>query len=310
MLRPTFDLPRALALGTVAILVVGGTATPAFAQAEERRVVLDSAPGHTGWQGAATIRGHLEGATGGEEITLERQRGSSDWKQIASEPVDEEGRVRFERQGLRKTADYRLAFHDDPTDYTSTSESARITVAPKVTVELGRRHVMKGRRVRVFGTLRAREPGRRVALHQKVEGEWRFLDRVAAGDGSFTARLRAKHSGYRRIRVTFAGDGTNTGGRARTALRVYRRAPATWYGPGFYGQRTACGQRLGRGMLGVAHRSLPCGTKVSMLYEGRTITVPVIDRGPYTSADWDLTEETADRLHFEGSDAIGVTTGG
>ena len=45
---------------------------------------------------------------------------------------------------------------------------------------------------------------------------------------------------------------------------------------------------------------------MAILYQGRTITVPVIDRGPYGSADWDLTEETADRLRFEGTDTIGV----
>jgi rare lipoprotein A (peptidoglycan hydrolase) len=50
---------------------------------------------------------------------------------------------------------------------------------------------------------------------------------------------------------------------------------------------------------------LPCGTRVNFLYKGRTITVRVIDRGPYGEADWDLTEKTADRLNFEGRDSIG-----
>ena len=46
-------------------------------------------------------------------------------------------------------------------------------------------------------------------------------------------------------------------------LRVYRWAYASWYGPGLYGNRTACGQTLGYGTLGVAHKSLPCGAKVT-----------------------------------------------
>jgi rare lipoprotein A (peptidoglycan hydrolase) len=56
---------------------------------------------------------------------------------------------------------------------------------------------------------------------------------------------------------------------------------ASWYGPGFYGNRTACGQTYTPEIVGVAHRTLPCGTLVVIEYRGRTMTVPVIDRGPY-----------------------------
>jgi rare lipoprotein A (peptidoglycan hydrolase) len=56
---------------------------------------------------------------------------------------------------------------------------------------------------------------------------------------------------------------------------------ASWYGPGFYGNRTACGQTYTPEIIGVAHRTLRCGTLVVLEYRGRTMTVPVIDRGPY-----------------------------
>jgi len=56
---------------------------------------------------------------------------------------------------------------------------------------------------------------------------------------------------------------------------------ASWYGPGFYGNRTACGQTYTPEIIGVAHRTLRCGTLVVLEYRGRTLTVPVIDRGPY-----------------------------
>ena len=75
----------------------------------------------------------------------------------------------------------------------------------------------------------------------------------------------------------------------------YRRA--TWYGPGLYGNRTACGKRLRRGTLGVAHKSLPCGTPVTFYRGGRFVTVPVIDRGPFRhGVAWDLTAAAAHRL--------------
>ena len=65
----------------------------------------------------------------------------------------------------------------------------------------------------------------------------------------------------------------------------------SFYGPGFYGKRTACGYAYTTTIMGVAHRSLPCGTLVTFKNptNGRTITVPVIDRGPYvTGRTWDL----------------------
>jgi len=58
---------------------------------------------------------------------------------------------------------------------------------------------------------------------------------------------------------------------------------ASWYGPGFYGNRTACGQRYTPEILGVAHLTLPCGTSLTLTYESRSISVAVIDRGPYVA---------------------------
>ncbi len=66
----------------------------------------------------------------------------------------------------------------------------------------------------------------------------------------------------------------------------WRNSPrVTWYGPGFYGNRTACGQRYTRYVVGVAHRTLPCGTMVQFRWHGRTAVAPVIDRGPYGGPD-------------------------
>src|SRR4029078_6060422 len=59
----------------------------------------------------------------------------------------------------------------------------------------------------------------------------------------------------------------------------------SWCGPGFYGKRTACGYAMTEALIGVAHRTLPCGTRVTFRNpaNGRTITVAVVDRGPYVS---------------------------
>lgn len=68
---------------------------------------------------------------------------------------------------------------------------------------------------------------------------------------------------------------------------------ASWYGPGFYGRRTACGQTMSTGLQGVAHRTLPCGTAVTLRTTLATVTVPVVDRGPFIGGrEFDLTYAT------------------
>jgi rare lipoprotein A len=74
---------------------------------------------------------------------------------------------------------------------------------------------------------------------------------------------------------------------------------ATWYGPGFWGNRTACGKTLKTTTIGVAHKKLPCGTKVTFAYNGHWVRAKVIDRGPYNGDyKWDLTKKLAKRLGF------------
>ena len=68
-----------------------------------------------------------------------------------------------------------------------------------------------------------------------------------------------------------------------------------------YGLGLACGGVLGRQQLGVAHKTAPCGTLITFDYAGRSLTVPVIDRGPYVAGrEWDLTGATAAALGFPG----------
>jgi len=75
----------------------------------------------------------------------------------------------------------------------------------------------------------------------------------------------------------------------------------SWYGPGFYGHNGACGMVPGgiqRDTVGVAHRTLPCGTRVAFRYNGVTVVAQVIDRGPYVSGrTWDMTRGLCDLLH-------------
>ena len=106
------------------------------------------------------------------------------------------------------------------------------------------------------------------------------------------------------------GSTATTAGRVQhvgVTIPIFRSAIATIYGPGLWGHRTACGQRLQKTTLGVASRTLKCGTKVAMDFRGREITVPVIDRGPFAAkATWDLTLATADALGVKETSTVGT----
>jgi len=90
------------------------------------------------------------------------------------------------------------------------------------------------------------------------------------------------------------GEGDHTFG-------AWRYGGASWYGPGLWGNKTACGQTLRPNTLGVAHKKLPCGTTVKFVYHGKSVVTQVIDRGPYVDGRaWDLTKAASDALGFEG----------
>jgi len=154
------------------------------------------------------------------------------------------------------------------------------------------------------------DAGRPVAVQQRIaDGDWTDVGAVpSASDGSFSVRWRPTATGPVAVRAALAdADGARAADAApEIDVTVYRRVRASWYGPGMYGGRTACGQPLTPTLLGVAHRSLPCGTQVRLFFGGRMVTVPVIDRGPYANgASFDLTKATADRLGADGVFRVG-----
>jgi len=58
---------------------------------------------------------------------------------------------------------------------------------------------------------------------------------------------------------------------------------ASWYGPGFHGNRTSSGEIYDQNDLTAAHQTLPLGTRVAVtnLQNGRTVDVRINDRGPF-----------------------------
>ncbi len=175
-------------------------------------------------------------------------------------------------------------------------------------------NALLGRKVRFRGAVEPRLAGRTVVVESldPVTAAWTRQARTTVKpDGRFLARWRARHLGRFQLRAVVNGGARSAAVSPELPLTVYRPAIATWYGPGFYGHTTACGIELTPDLVGVAHRSLPCGTNVAVRYGSRTLVVPVVDRGPFGSrARWDLTEAAAQQLGLTQTDRIGAILAG
>jgi rare lipoprotein A (peptidoglycan hydrolase) len=165
----------------------------------------------------------------------------------------------------------------------------------------------------VTGVLRPGRSGRPIALEKYYPGSgWKQIaSSQSASDGTYRLAWTPVALGSFSLRVRFKGDTYNLSDTAAVpgGVNVYRATVASWYGPGLFGNRTACGQILRSDTQGVAHKTLSCGTQVRFYYRGRTKVVPVIDRGPYVNGrTWDLTYATKQSLGFpDGVDTVWST---
>jgi rare lipoprotein A len=173
-------------------------------------------------------------------------------------------------------------------------------------------HALLGRAAKVSGTVKRRYRGRvvRIQRFDETARAWHSEARaVVARDGTFAARWRPRALGQTRVRAALQrrSSATVTNASPEVLVRVFRPGKATYYGPGLYGNTTACGQELTPDLVGVAHRTLPCGTMVEIAYGGTSIVVPVVDRGPFVDGvKWDLTEAAAKQLGFTATARIGA----
>lgn len=164
-----------------------------------------------------------------------------------------------------------------------------------------------GRTVRFTGSVAGGGEGLAIAIQRldPVNGWVDAASAVTDADGAFSAAWKADAAGTFSVRALVQRDGTQAAAASAsgsTTLTVYKPTLAST----FFERRTACGLTLRPTTLGVAHKTLPCGTKVTFYYRGRTITVPVVDRGPYRRGyTWDLTEATGRKLGFDGLGRVG-----
>jgi hypothetical protein len=174
------------------------------------------------------------------------------------------------------------------------------------------RHVRQGGLVTLSGRLAGSRAGETALVEAGVGRRgWTTVARTTTrAGGRFAASWRPPRPGRFRVRARPLGEALAAGRRLVDSedVNVYRSSVASWYGPGFFGRRTACGQIIRPSTLGVAHKRLPCGTRVTFRYGSRTVTVPVIDRGPFVGGrEWDLTAATRRSLAFPSTGVIQST---
>jgi rare lipoprotein A len=175
-----------------------------------------------------------------------------------------------------------------------------VPVRVKLHIRRARLNVLDGSTASVAGRLRPGLAGRVVDLQRLGRHGWETLTQtLTRRGGRFVLRYTPHRLLSEHVRVMFVGDSSDLSSHhAIGRLISFRLADASWYGGG---GSLACGGELTSATLGVANKTLPCGTLVTLRYRERTIRVPVVDRGPYVEGrEFDLTEATKRALDFEG----------
>jgi len=239
-------------------------------------------------------RFRLRGRTGSRQpghVRIEARFGGR-WQTVRKVGTDGDGRYRASVRARANTR-FRATAGDG-----RRSEVRKVTVIGHVKLNRSARYVRLGNALRIRGTVVPR--GRRV-VRVRVRGEGVLTTRTGA-NGRFNVRWKPRKNGDFRYRVRALPSARSTGDASRfRRFSALRPGHASYYGPGLYGNGVACGGTLRPGTRGVAHKFLPCGTRVTLQYGKRTVHARVIDRGPYIAGrDWDLTEQTKRDLGFGG----------
>ena len=195
-----------------------------------------------------------------------------------------------------------LAQEPPPTEPPLEETSAPDNRQPSKTKIKANRHVMAGRSVKVTGTVKPSVEGQQVVVH--VPGKDK-VTRTGPG-GRFQVKFGVGGAGEYKVQASAQGTDTTTGSESKSVkVTAYRTAQASWYGPGLYGNGMACGGTLSPNTIGVAHKSLPCGTQLTLRYHGNTVEVEVVDRGPYVgNREFDLTAATKQKLGFPSTGVV------
>ena len=283
----------------------GGAAQPAKAKIRSRRIPFGR---------DVVVTGTAPAADAGQQVTLSySQDGATAWRAVDTSPVGANGHFRLaaplRRSGaIRVTGSWQQTSAASPSGVAASGQagdpsgdSQRVTVLARLHVRRQARHAFGAGTVHVACRLMPCARGRRVRLQALESGRWRTVAGTRTGGrGGFDLRFAADGTGSEPLRVVFGGDRLNGGvRRAAGIVTMFRQSVASWYNDG---GNTACGFHA---YYGVANRTLPCGTRVTFDYGGRTVNAVVDDRGPFVGGrEWDLNQNTAGALGFGGVGSV------
>jgi hypothetical protein len=305
--------PLHVAAGALITTTSLGATALAVARADSQGAPLPMAvkDAHLHFGQRLEVTGRLTSGDAGQRVALQLLPRGGEWTTIADGPVSATGD--YDVAGRPRTSGA-VRVVTVPAAAVASAAAARssatqtVTVAAKIATHGHGIDVLAGHRGRVRGRILPGVAGRVVRVQARHHGRWRTLDsaRTRRG-GRFTLAFTAGGVGTSALRVAFSGDGANAAARHKSGrLNVYREGLASWYS--LNGGALACGGTMTSGTMGVANKSLPCGTMVTFRYRGRKVRVPVVDRGPYSGArEWDLTAATARALGFGGVGTVWST---
>jgi rare lipoprotein A len=312
----------ALAVPVIAAPVLGAGLAQAAGGSTGQGIVMTVKQHRIAYGHDVTVTGHAPSGDQGRWVDLDFARaGSSSWQKIASAKIQGDDHFALHGQ-LRRSGRVKVVAGWAPAPAPSTTTSSGGGVPPtsgssasstapasqpeavRVTAALHvkRRTIddMGDHQITISGKLQPVSRGLVVRLQARSGGGWHKVSQDLTGrSGRFYLHYRPG-SGEPPLRVHFVGNRFNAPVRASAGkVVVFTQSVASWYEDG---GNTACGYHV---TYGVANRTLPCGTKVTFSYHGRTVTATVDDRGPYVSGrEWDLNQNTASALGFGGVDDV------
>jgi rare lipoprotein A len=301
-----FRIRRRRAAAALLLPFAALTTTTALAEAPApgSSARIDASSASVAFGDRVTLRGSFPGASNAPIEIRHRARGADSWRTLSRARTGAGGaykvRVSPRASGLWR-AELVSQSAGDAAAATATAvdpdtDNESVSVRSRTRTGVSGRHGLVGERVEVHGKVTPAGSERRVVVRIGKAKE----TTTAGRNGKFSVRWRPGSTGSYPVRVRARSNRVATASRDRAGrVTAYRQAAASWYGPGLYGNAMACGGSLTPSTLGVAHKTMPCGTKVRLRYGKRTVKVPVVDRGGFAgNREFDLTSATKQRLGF------------
>ncbi len=304
--------PAGVAAGAMTLMIGGSAVALAAGQADAQSATqVRVNTQHLSYGGKLKVSGNAASSDAGQSVQLQfAPADGGGWRTIGTSRVRRDGSfvlaATLRRSGQLRVSGGSSSAPRNGSAGTSTtaiaaSGSQSISVAARFQVGRGARNVLGGSPAHVHGKLLPQIASRKVTLLGYVHGGWRQLATTRTGrHGGFDFKAPAGGPPRERLMVRFSGDRTNTRAWSYAGrVTAFTSSVASQYDDG---GATACGFHA---QYGVANRDLPCGTKVTIFYGGRSVTATVDDRGPFVGGrDWDLNQNTSGALGFSGVDTI------